>query len=92
MYINIISWKLRISKIDIQYDYRTDQLLYLGQILPCKYQDENCPPTAQFPATITWFQKEHCFLFLSHRFEAKMTKYKNRYWIAHSPNSYRSPR
>ena len=69
MYINIISWQLKMSKIEIRYDNKQNELVYNGRILPRSYKDEYSEPTAQFPAsTMTTVS------FFSHQFEAKMNK------------------
>ena len=48
MYINIISWEHRISKIETRCDYKQNEIVYKGRVLRCSYKDEYCEPAAQF--------------------------------------------
>ena len=84
-FINIIRWNLRISKNETRYNYKQDELAYHGRVLTCSYKGEFCEPTAKFPALIIWFQKDHCFVFFSDQFEAKLTKFKTQKWVKSLP-------
>ena len=85
MFINIIRWNLTISKNETRYNYKQNELAYHGRVLPCSYKDEFCEPIAKFPALIIWFQKDHCFVFFSDQFEAKLTESKTQKWVKSLP-------
>ena len=48
LFISIISWKFMISKIEIRYDYKQNELLYNGRNLTCSYKVEYSEPTTLF--------------------------------------------
>ena len=85
MYINIVSWNLGFSEIQVHYIYKQKDLVYNGHVLPCSYKNENCQPTAHFPSWTFLFQIELCFVSFSHQLEAKTTKSKNRFRIESLP-------
>ena len=52
------SWKLRITKAEITYDGKNNQMIHDGYILPCYHSDGFCKPTTRTPYILTWFDEK----------------------------------
>ena len=75
------TWELRITKAEITYDDRNNQMIHDGYILPCYHSDGFCKPTTRTPYTLTWFDEKFCRIFRLQQFIGRMTRIKGRYWI-----------
>ena len=75
------SWILRITKAEITYDDRNNQMIHDGYILPCYHSDGFCKPTTRTPYTLTWFDEKFCLIFRLQQFIGRTTRNKYRYWI-----------
>ena len=75
------SWKLRITKAEITYDDKNNQMIHDGYILPCYHSDGFCEPTTRTPYILTWFDEKLCLIFRLQEFIGRMTRIKDRYWI-----------
>ena len=84
-YINFITWKFPVSKIQLRFDYKQNELVHSGRVLPCIYEDEYCESTGNLPASVIWLKTDHSFVFFSHQFETKMTKNINRFRLESLP-------
>ena len=75
------SWKLRITKAEITYDDRNNQMIHDGYVLPCYHSDGFCTPTTSTPYTLTWFDEKFCLIFRLQQIIGRMTRINDRYWI-----------
>ena len=75
------SWKLRITKAEITYDDRNNQMIHDGYKLPCYHSDGFCKPTTRTPYTLKWFDEKFCLTFRLQQFIGRMTRLKDRYWM-----------
>ena len=75
------SWKLRITKAEIPYDDKNNQMIHDGYMLPCYHSDGFCKPTRRTPYTLLWFVEKFCLFFRLQEFIGRMTRIKDRYWI-----------
>ena len=90
--VNLVSWRLEISKVEHTYDDTSNDMIKDGQTLPCYFADGFCKRTTKTPFTLVWFNNDYCFLFKLKDFIGRMTKIDDRYWIetdsyVHSPHS-----
>ena len=90
--VNLVSWRLEISEVELTYDDTVNAMIIDGYTLPCSFADGFCKPTAKTPFTLVWFTDDFCLLFTLQDFRGHVTKSKDRYWIetdsfVHSPHS-----
>ena len=52
MFNIFIIWKFRISKTQLRCDYKQNEVVYNGLVLPLTYKDDNFEPTGNFPALV----------------------------------------
>ena len=78
--INIVSWRLEVSEIELTYDDK-DAMIIDGHTLPCCFADGFCKPTTKTPFTLVWFSDDCCLMFTFQDFIGRMTKIENRYWV-----------
>ena len=90
--VNLVSWRLEISEVEITYDDTANVMIIDGHTLPCYFADGFCKPTTRTPFTLVWFSDDFCLIFTLQDFFGRMTKIEDRYWIevdsfVHSPHS-----
>ena len=93
--VNLVSWRLEISEIELTYDDTSNDMIIDGHTLPCYFADGFCKPTTKTPFTLVWFNDDYCLIFTLQDFIGRMTKIEDRYWIetdsfVHSPHSVKS--
>ena len=90
--VNLVSWRLEISEVELTYDDPANVMIIEGHTLPCYFADGFCNPTTKTPFTLVWFNDDFCLIFTLQDFLGRMTKIEDRYWIetdsfVHSPYS-----
>ena len=90
--VNLVSWRLKISEVELTYDDTANFMIQDGHTLPCYFADGFCKPTTKTPFTLVWFNDDFCFIFTLQDFLRRMTKIEDRYGIetdsfVHSPDS-----
>ena len=90
--VNLVSWRLEISEVELTYDDTANDIIINGHTLPCYFADGFCKPTTKTPFTLVWFNDDYCLIFTLQDFTGRMTKIEDRYWIetdsfVHSPHS-----
>ena len=95
--VNLVSWRLEISEVELTYDDTSNDMIRDGHTLPTTYityyfADGFCKPTMKTPFTLVWFNDDYCLIFTLQDFIGRMTKIEGRYWIetdsfVHSPHS-----
>ena len=90
--VNLVSWRLEISEVELTYDDTSNDMIIDGHTLPCYFADGFCKPTTKTPFTLVWFNDDYCLIFTLQDFIGRMTKIEDRYWIetdsfVHSPHS-----
>ena len=93
--VNLVSWRLEISEIELTYDDTSNDMIIDGHTLPCYFADGFCKPTTKTPFTLVWFNDDYCVIVTLQDFIGRMTKIEDRYWIetdsfVHSPHSVKS--
>ena len=93
--VNLVSWRLEISEIELTYDDTSNDMIIDGHTLPCYFADGFCKPTTKTPFTLVWFNDDYCLIFTLQDFIGRMTKIEDRYWIetdsfVHSPHPVKS--
>ena len=89
--VNLVSWRLEISEVELTYDDTANVMVIDGHTLPCYFADGFCKPTTKTPFTLVWFKVDFCLVFTLQDFLGRMTKMEDRYWIEtdsfiHSPH------
>ena len=90
--VNLVSWRLKISEVELTYDNTSNDMVIDGHTLPGYFADGFCKPTTNTPFTLVWFNDDYCLIFTLQDFIGRMTKIEDRYWIetdsfVHSPHS-----
>ena len=90
--VNLVSWRLEISEVELTYDDTSNDMIIDGHTLPCYFADGFCKPTTKTSFTLVWFNDDYCLSFTLQDFFGRMTKIEDRYWIetdsfVHSPHS-----
>ena len=90
--VNLVSWRLEISEIELTYDDTANFMIINGHTLPCYFADGFCKPTTKTPFTLVWLNDDFCPIFTLQDFLGRMPKIEDRYWIetdsfVHSPHS-----
>ena len=90
--VNLVSWRLEFSEIELTYDDTANVMFIDGHTLPCYFADRFCKPTTKTSFTLVWFNDDFCLIFTLQDFLGRMTKIEDRYWIetdsfVHSPHS-----
>ena len=93
--VNLVSWRLEVSEIELTYDDTSNDMIIDGHTLPCYFADGFCKPTTKTPFTLVWFNDDYCLIFTLQDFIGRMTKIEDRYWIetdsfVHSPHPVKS--
>ena len=89
--VNLVSWRLEISEVELTYDDTANVMIIDGHTLPCYFADGFCKPTTKTPFTLVWFNDDFCLIITLQDFIGRMTKIEDRYWIetdsfVHSPH------
>ena len=79
--VNLVSWRLEISEIELTYDDRANVMIIDGHTLPCYFADGFCQPATKTHFTLVWFIDDFCLIFTLQVFIGRRTKIKDRYWI-----------
>ena len=79
--VNLVSWCLAISEMELTYDDTQNVMIIDGHTLPCFFADGFCKPTTKTPFTLVWFSDDFCLVFTLQDFIGRMTKIEDRYWI-----------
>ena len=79
--VNLVSWRLAISEIELTYDDTQNVMIIEGHTLPLYFADGFCKPTTKTPFTLVWFSDDCCLIFTLQYFIGRMTETDNRYWI-----------
>ena len=90
--VNLVSWRLEISEVELPYDDTTNVMIIDGHTLPCYFADGFCKPTTKTLFTLVWFNDDFSLIFTLQDFLGRMTKIEDQYWIetdsfVHSPHS-----
>ena len=90
--VNLVSWRLEISEVELTYDDTANVMIIDGHTLPCYFADGFGKPTTKSLFTLVWFNDDFCLMFTLQDFLGRMTKIEDRYWIetdsfVHSPHS-----
>ena len=76
--VNLVSFRLAISEIELTYDDTQSVMIIDGHTLPCYFADGFCKPTTETPFTLVWFSDALCLLFTLQDFIGRMTKIDER--------------
>ena len=79
--VNLVSWRLEISEVELTYNDTANVMIIDGHTLPCYFADGFCKPTTKTPFTLVWFNDDFCLIFTLQDFLGRMTKIEDRYWI-----------
>ena len=79
--VNLVSWRLENSEVEITYDDTANDMTIDGHTLPCYFADGFCKPTTKTPFTLVWFIDDYCSIFTLQDYIGRMTKIEDRYWI-----------
>ena len=90
--VNLVSWRLEISEVELTYDDTSNDMIIDGHTLPCYFADGFCTPTTKTPFTLVWFNDDYCLIFTLQDFIGRMTKIEDRFLVetdsvVHSPHS-----
>ena len=58
--VNLVSWPLEISEVELTYDDTINAMTIDGHTLPCYFVDGFCKPTTKTPFTLVWFNDDFC--------------------------------
>ena len=61
--VNLVSWRLEISEVELTYDDTSNDMIIDGHTLPCYFADGFCKPTTKTPFTFVWFKDDYCLIF-----------------------------
>ena len=61
--VNLVSWRLEISEVELSYDETANVMIIDGHTLPCYFADGFCKPTTRTPFTLVWFSDDFCLIF-----------------------------
>ena len=56
--VNLVSWRLAISEIELTYVDTQNVMIIDGHTLPCYFADGFCKPTTKTPYTLVWFRND----------------------------------
>ena len=70
--INIVSWRLETSEVELTYDDTANVMIIDGHTLPCYFADGFCKPTTKTPFTLVWFNDDFCLIFTLQDFLGRM--------------------
>ena len=79
--VNIVSWRLETSEIELTYDDTENVMIIDGHTLPCYFADGFSKPTTKFPFTLDWISDDFCLIFTLQDSLGRMTKIEDRFWI-----------
>ena len=76
--VNLVSWRLEISEIELTYDNTENVMILDGHTRPCYFADGFCKLTTEAPLTLVWFSEDCCLIFTLQDFIGRMTKIEDR--------------
>ena len=79
--VNLVSWRLEVSGIELTYDGPENVIIIDGHTLPCYFADGFHKPTTKTPITLVRFSDDFCLIFTLQDFLGRKTKNEDRYWI-----------
>ena len=79
--VNLVSWRLEISEIELSYNDTENVMIIDGHTLPGCFADGLCEPTTETPFSVVWFSDDFCLIFTLQDFLGRTTKIEDRYWI-----------
>ena len=79
--VNLISWRLSVSKIVHTYDDTENVMIIDGHTLPCYFADGFSKPTTKIPHTVVWFIDVYFLIFTLQIFVGRMTKVEVRHRV-----------
>ena len=56
--VELVSWRLAISEIELTYDDTQNVMIIDGLTLPCYFADGFCKLTTETPYTLVWFSDD----------------------------------
>ena len=74
--VNLVSWRLEVSEIELTYDDTENNMIIDGHNLPCYFAEGFCKPTTKTSFTLVWFSDDLCSIFTLQDFIGRMTKLK----------------
>ena len=85
--LNLVSWRLEISEVELTYDHTANVMIIDGHTLPCYFTDGFCKLTTKTP-----FTNDFRLIFTLQVFLGHLTKIEDRCWLetdffVHSPHS-----
>ena len=60
--VNLVSWRLEISEVELTYDDTANTMIIDGRTLPCYFADGFYKPTTKTPFTLVWFNADFCLI------------------------------
>ena len=72
--VNLVSWRLEISEVELTYDDTANVMIIDGHTLPCYFADGFCKPATKTPFTLVWFSDDFCLILTLQDFLGGMTK------------------
>ena len=79
--VNLVSWRLAISDIELTYDDTQNFMIIDGYTLPRYFSDGFCKTTTKTPNTLVWFSDAFRLIFTLQDSIGHVTKNKDCYWI-----------
>ena len=79
--VNLVSWQLAISEVELPYDDTQNVMIIDGHTSPCYFADGFCKPTTKTLYTLVWFSDGFGLIVTLQDFIERMTKIEDRYWI-----------
>ena len=61
--VNLVSWRLKISEVELTYDDTANVMIIDGHTFPCYFADGFCKPLTKTPFTFVWFNDDYCLIF-----------------------------
>ena len=84
--VNLVSWRLEVSEIELTYYDTKNVIIIDGQNLPCYFADGFCKPTTKTPFTLVWFSDDFCLILTLQDSTGRMAKVEDRRRI--EPDSF----
>ena len=59
--VNLLSWRLSVSEVELTYDDTVNLMVIDGHALPCYFADCFCKPTTKTPFLLVWFSDDFVY-------------------------------
>ena len=79
--VTLVSWRLKISEIELTYDVTESVMIIDGHTLPGYFADAFCKASTKTSFTLVWFPDDFSLIFTLQDLTGRMTKTEDRYWI-----------